>query len=155
MTRQALPSRRQNTTRDLVVGGKIYTLCIGYDEAGAPREVFCDGPKYGSAMQAFIADACIIISLALQHGIPKDELLHSLGQIPAFHGGQQTQTYASPIGAIVDAIEGAGMTVIRPDFEGPLADSNWRSIGELAANLKAEVSNLAANDARKENGKND
>lgn len=111
MSRTPLNHRRQNATRDLYINGRRYSLCVGYDENGNAREVFADGEKFGSAMQAFVSDACIIISIALQHGISRDELARSLGVIPAYHDGQETTQFASPIGAILAAIED------RPELE--------------------------------------
>lgn len=105
MSRTALKPRRQNATRDLFINGRRYSLCIGYDEVGNAREVFADGEKFGSAMQAFVSDACVIISIALQHGISRDELARSMGVAPAFHDGKEVEQFASPIGAILAAIE--------------------------------------------------
>ena len=104
MTRTPLPTRRQNRLHDIEFGGRSYTICVGYDFAGMPREVFVDGPKHGSDMQATLSDACILASIALQYGAQPFELRHSLGMVPAFHEGRETQVRASLIGVLVDAL---------------------------------------------------
>lgn len=105
MPRMQLSGRRQNETRKVVFQNRPYFICVGYDEDGQPREVFADGSKEGSGMQAIMRDACVLVSIALQHGIEPAELAHSLGTIPAFTDGNETETHASIIGVIVAALE--------------------------------------------------
>ena len=105
MTRTPLPTRRQNRTVDIGFDGKTYTVCVGYDAGGAPKEVFVDGAKEGSGMRAILADACILASIALQRGAPQVELAHSLGMAPAFTEGRETVRRASLIGVLVDALQ--------------------------------------------------
>ena len=87
MTRTKLPDRRRNTIRDIAFGGQAFTVCVGYDDAGQPLEVFADGQKTGSTMAAFIDDACIVISIALQHGIAPAVLARSLSTVPVWTNG--------------------------------------------------------------------
>lgn len=56
-------------------------------------------------MRATISDACVMISIALQHGISRRELGRSLGRVPRWVDGNETDGPASIIGAIVEAIE--------------------------------------------------
>jgi hypothetical protein len=56
-------------------------------------------------MQAALADACVVISIALQHGITADELAKSLGQVPVLWLPEGSPGPASPIGAVVAAIQ--------------------------------------------------
>ena len=88
-------------------GGQAFTVCVGYDGAGRPLEVFADGHKTGSAMAAFIDDACIVISIALQHGIPAEVLQRSLSTVPVWENGVKGEGPASPVGAILAALEPA------------------------------------------------
>lgn len=104
-TRQRLPDRRRNVTLDIVFGEQAFTVCIGFDDAGAPREVFVDGPKQGSLLRHLLSDACVVISVALQNGIAPDRLGASLPLVPAFVDGQATESHASPIGMIVAALQ--------------------------------------------------
>jgi ribonucleoside-diphosphate reductase alpha chain len=104
MTRAVLPHRRPNETLDAEWQGHAFSVTVGYDPAtGAPAEVFADMPK-GGQMGATLSDACVLISIALQHGIPPDALAKSLAREPGFDG---TERAASPIGVILEkAMEG-------------------------------------------------
>lgn len=103
--RQRLPDRRRNATLDVVFGEQVFTICIGFDEAGQPREVFVDGPKQGSLLRHLLSDACVCISVALQNGIEPAHLGASLPTVPAFVDGHETESHASPIGTIVAALQ--------------------------------------------------
>lgn len=105
MTRTRLPDRRRNAIRDIAFGGQAFTVCVGYDGTGRPLEVFADGQKTGSATAAFIDDACIVISIALQHGIAPEALARSLSTVPVWRNGVKGEGPASPVGAILAAIE--------------------------------------------------
>lgn len=104
MTRRTLPTRRPNRTIATEWNGHSFSLTVGFDPAtGSVLEVFADTAK-GGDMQAAIADACVVISIALQHGITAAELAKSLGQVPVLWGEEGQSGPASPIGAVVDAI---------------------------------------------------
>ena len=105
--RRRLPDRRRNTIRDIAFGGQAFTVCVGYDDAGRPLEVFADGQKTGSTMAAFIDDACIAISIALQHGIAPAALVRSLSTVQVWANGVKGEGQASPVGAILAALEPA------------------------------------------------
>lgn len=107
MTRTRLPDRRRNAIRDIAFGDRTFTVCIGHDDAGRPLEVFAAGQKTGSTMAAFIDDACIVISIALQHGIAPEALARSLSTVPVWENGVKGEGPASPVGAILAAIEPA------------------------------------------------
>ncbi len=98
--RNRLPERRRNVTEEVGFAGQVWTICIGFDDAGQPREVFADGRREGSQLQAFIDDVCIVVSIALQHAIAPAALAHSLGTVPAWQKGAEGVDYASPLGAI-------------------------------------------------------
>lgn len=106
--RQRLPNRRPSVTLPASwttgTGVQQFTLTVGFHpDTGAVSEVFyADGQREGSAMQHTVQDACVIISLVLQLGGLPAELAHSLGRLP-MPGGEGP---ASPLGAIVDALEG-------------------------------------------------
>jgi hypothetical protein len=74
---------------------------IGYYDDGRPGEIFVDGFKVGSTLQALLADAAIIISIALQYGIPPADLGQSLARVPI---GEDESGPASPLGAIIEAM---------------------------------------------------
>ena len=108
VSRETLPFRRQNETVEVIFDSNRYTVTIGFDEAGRARELFVDGPKFGSAMQALLSDAFTMLSVALQWGVPRDALMKSLGRCPAFHDGQEREGPASVLGAIMEAIHDQG-----------------------------------------------
>jgi hypothetical protein len=108
MTRTALHDRRLNETVDVIFGAETFAICVGFDgdhrRRGQPKEVFATGPKIGSEMQAIVSDACVLISIALQHGIAPAALAHSLGRVPRWVNGKEGDGPASVIGLIVEAL---------------------------------------------------
>ena len=106
MTRTALPNRRPSRTYSTAWEGHPITVTVGFHPAtGQPMEVFADAEK-GGQMQATIADACVIVSIALQHGVPPEALAKSLSRVPDMFGGGDLP--GSPIGVIVGAITDTG-----------------------------------------------
>ena len=106
MTRTALPNRRPSRTHSTAWEGHPITVTVGFHPAtGQPMEVFADAEK-GGQMQATIADACVIVSIAMQHGIPPEALAKSLSRVPDMFGGGDLP--GSPIGVIVGAITDTG-----------------------------------------------
>ena len=100
-SRERLPSRRPSITRTVNWAGSEFSVSIGYWIDGRPGEVFADGPRTGSAMQALLADACVVVSLALQHGIEPAAMAHSMGQIPI---SETESAPASVIGIIAEIL---------------------------------------------------
>lgn len=106
MTRRRPPPRRPALRRDLVwargPAQHHFAVSFGFDLAtGRVNEVFADLPG-GSDMAAVVADACIVISLALQHGAASEDLDHSLQRVESPASGAILP--ASPLGTIVHAI---------------------------------------------------
>ena len=114
MARQFLPSRRRCFTAavthvDPGVSEHQVFLTLGYDAEGRVREVFAAGGgstarrlmHEGSVMQRLMQDACVLISIMLQHDLPPESLGHSLGRVPK---GEDDETAASLIGTIVDYV---------------------------------------------------
>lgn len=106
MTRNRLPDRRPsaNIRVDWLTPSAEHTfyVTVGYrPETGEIAEVFySDGMKSGADLRSMAQDACVLISLLLQHGLTPDEIAKSLAVAPVF--GQPRP--ASLIGAVVDAI---------------------------------------------------
>lgn len=110
--RARLPNRRPSHFETLEVDGQTITACIGFDPAtGQPREVFLNGGTAGSHVDALVADAATVISVALQFGVPVAALAKSVGRLPSVpaspaaldqlvSGGQP----ASLIGAALDLL---------------------------------------------------
>tara|TARA_B100001013_G_scaffold261418_1_gene164115 strand:+ start:1499 stop:1699 length:201 start_codon:yes stop_codon:yes gene_type:complete len=60
-------------------------------------EVFIAGSKVGSEMQSLLDDCAVLLSLALQYGVPHAQLLHSL------HTGR-VEGAASLLGQVVELL---------------------------------------------------
>ena len=103
MNRKTLPNRRRAETIAFERDGARYTMTVGYYPDGQVGEIFVNAAKANSTLGAFISDAAILASLALQHGCPLDEIRHALKR-------DARGVAASPIGAAVDRI-GAPMVV--------------------------------------------
>ncbi len=110
--RTRLPNRRPSHTETLEVGGQKVIATVGFDpETGQPRELFLNAGKEGSMLNAMLADAAVVISIALQSGISSAVLSESTGRLPIIpvgpadldkpHSGQDP---ASPIGAALDLL---------------------------------------------------
>jgi hypothetical protein len=103
--RRRLPDRRCSETTEIEFGGQRLAAMVGFDPAGRPAEIFLSTPKVGSALAAILADAAVVISIALQHGIPAGELRKSVGRIPEAIDGPPVAA-ASPVGAALDLLSG-------------------------------------------------
>ncbi len=94
------------------MGGQVITAGVGFDPAtDRPCEVFLNGGKEGSQVDAMLADAATIISVALQYGVPIRALAKSVGRAPDLltMPGSLDQLNAgvvpaSPIGAALDLL---------------------------------------------------
>ncbi len=110
--RRRLPNRRPSHTETLEVGGQTFTATVGFDpEYGSPRELFLTAGKEGSLLNAMLADAAVVVSIALPHGIPAAALAKSVGRLPAgpvtpanLEGLRPGRVPASPIGAALDLL---------------------------------------------------
>jgi len=81
--RIGLPNRRETQTETLAIGSEVHAA-VGFAEDGAPKELFLSGGKEGSDISALLSDAAVIISVALQHGVPASALAHSISRLPAW-----------------------------------------------------------------------
>ncbi len=112
MTRAHLPNRRPSHLETLEVAGQTFEVCVGFDPAtGEPREVFLNGAKEGSQFLVLMADAAILISIALQHGIRPAAMAKSMNRLPPLEvepGSLEqlgaSMAPASPIGAALDLL---------------------------------------------------
>ena len=99
MSRERLPTRRPNQTMDLVYDGTLYAVTVGFQpDTGEPREIFTHGARVGSNMDGILDDACILLSLLLQHRVEPAALARSMGRL-----GKDGQA-ASVIGALSDLL---------------------------------------------------
>ena len=99
MSRLCLPDRRPAETAEIVFDGQRFTVTVGFYPDGRPGEVFADGARIGSDLDALLDDACVALSLLLQHGVDPVRLAGSMGRL----GDRRP---ASLIGAMVDRLAG-------------------------------------------------
>src|SRR5262245_23917264 len=99
MTRQRLPNRRPAETVELGHNGSRFTVTIGFYPDGRPGEVFTHGIRSGSNLDALLADACVVVSCLIQHGVEPREIASSMGRL----GNAEP---ASIIGAMIDLAAG-------------------------------------------------
>lgn len=97
MTRSRLPDRRPALTLDLQHDGFRCVLSAGFYADGRVGEVFVAGLKSGSSLDALIADAAVLVSRLLQHGVAPADLAGSMARL----GDDRP---ASLIGAVVDHV---------------------------------------------------
>ena len=100
MNRTPLPTRRPNITTEALWNDHLITVTVGFDRQRRPKEVFANTLR-GGAIAASLADAAVLISIALQHNISPADLGKSLGRVPAWINGEQVEAPASPVGTIV------------------------------------------------------
>jgi hypothetical protein len=99
--RRRLPQRRGAIAVELEHAGHRFRMQIGCFPDGALGEVFLDAAKQNSALDAFAADAAILLSLLLQYGATLGEIGHALRRAP-------DGTAASLVGAVVDRLAEMG-----------------------------------------------
>ena len=86
---------------ELEHAGHHFRMQIGCFPDGALGEVCLDAAKQNSGLDAFAADAAILVSLLLQHGATPAEIGHALRRAP-------DGTAASLVGAVVDRLAEMG-----------------------------------------------
>jgi len=99
MSRTILPARRRCETAKVTHGNHELTVSFGFSEAGHVVEVFCASGKTGVELTALVTDACILVSLLLQHGVSAENIAASMGENRA--EGDADGPAASIIGQIV------------------------------------------------------
>jgi hypothetical protein len=95
--RRVLPQRRAAETFDLRFSNQPFTVTVGFHADGTPGEVFIHSCKTGNDIESIARDAGVLLSLALQHGVPPETIS------PAITRGASGEP-ASILGAVVDAL---------------------------------------------------
>jgi ribonucleoside-diphosphate reductase alpha chain len=73
-----MPHERESITRKLCVGDlKVYAT-VGLREDGSPGEVFLVGKKVGDLERGLFHALALMISTALQHGVPLEKVVEKL-----------------------------------------------------------------------------
>jgi hypothetical protein len=101
MTRTILPARRPHETIRFRHWDLNYVAGIGFLDH-EPMEVFLNCGKSGTQAETLARDSAVLLSIALQHGVPIEEMQHAITR--NVDGSPQ-----GPIGRLLDLIgEGAG-----------------------------------------------
>src|ERR1700677_1180789 len=84
LLRLDLPNRRGGENFEFLHKGHKYYASIRYPNAQSvlPREIFLNSAKIDSDHDMAARDAAIMVSVALQYGVPLAELAHALGRDP-------------------------------------------------------------------------
>ena len=97
--RHTLPMRRYCETFELPYGGLTngHIVNVGRYPDGAVAEVFISGGRSGETVQAMARDSGVILSLALQYGVPLSAIRHAITR-------DSQNLPQSIIGAVVDRL---------------------------------------------------
>jgi hypothetical protein len=97
--RRTLPMRRPVFTFPMEHDNQSYTISVGYfDEPKLePAEVFINGAKVGSMVESIARDAAVLLSIAMQHGVPLEVVRGAVTR-------EADNRPASIIGRIVDRL---------------------------------------------------
>jgi len=95
--RRILPRRRAAETFNLRFWNQPFTVTVGFYADGTPGEVFIDGGKTGNDIESIARDAAVLLSIALQHGVPPETIRHAVTR-------GTSEEPASILGAVVDCI---------------------------------------------------
>jgi hypothetical protein len=96
--RRRLPNRRDAVAVNFTHRDQRFRAHVGCFADGAIAELFLDAARPDSALDAFAADAAILISLLLQRGSSPAEIGHALRRAP-------DGSPASLVGAAVDQLK--------------------------------------------------
>src|SRR4051794_39359584 len=77
-TREFLPAPRESVIQKARVGGQVVYLDVGFYPDGRIGEVFLDCAKAGSALRMTLHALAMLLSVAIQHGVPLKTLLGCL-----------------------------------------------------------------------------
>jgi len=97
MTRKVLPTRRRCEHLSMTCGNGKYTVSVGRYSDGVPAEVFVSSSRPSSEISDVARDASILISIALQYGVPLRAMRDSITRL-------SDNSAASIIGAVLDLI---------------------------------------------------
>jgi hypothetical protein len=78
--RNTLPHRRAGETFEIQHGGKnaVFAVTVGYYPDDTIGEVFISGAKAGSEIDGIARDGAVLLSIALQYGVPLATIKHAV-----------------------------------------------------------------------------
>ena len=97
--RRLLPQRRHCETFEIAFGGlgRQNVVTVGYYATGEPGEVFINSGRSGEQVEAVARDGAVLISLALQYGVPLENIRTAITRL---ENGEPS----SIVGAVVDKL---------------------------------------------------
>ena len=95
--RCSLPQRRPHETFQFKHWDQAYTIGLGRDLVGDVREVFINTGKTGTQMEVLARDSAVLLSLALQYGVPVEDMARAITR-------DATGKPSGPIGALLEKI---------------------------------------------------
>lgn len=96
--REVLPQRRRAETFRLTMDAHSqFDVTVGFYPDGRIGEVFINGGKSGSAVEAIARDSAVLLSLALQHGVPIDVMKGAITR-------ERNNWPMTIIGAVIDKL---------------------------------------------------
>jgi hypothetical protein len=95
--RVKLPNRRYHETFSLQHWNMTYKIGLGRSDDGVVQEVFINCGRSGEQAETLARDSAILLSLALQYGVPKEAMKKSITR-------NLDNTPTGPIGAIIDIL---------------------------------------------------
>ena len=98
--RKRLPDTRDSLTHKFSISGHEGYLTAGIYPDGSPGEVFIKMAKQGSTVSGLVDTIAVLISVALQYGVPLESLVHKFEHTrfePSGHTSNQEIGLASSI----------------------------------------------------------
>lgn len=83
MTRAALPNRRHAERFPFYHDGQRCYGSLGYGNINdaSPSEIFLDAGKPGSGLNAMARDFAVVVSIALQYGVPLEVMRNAITRL--------------------------------------------------------------------------
>ncbi len=97
MIRQVLPNRRPSEKFDLYHWSRKFIVDVGFNQSHEILEVFINTGKSGEHMQILLRDSAIIFSLALQWGVPVEDMRRAITR-------EADRSPSGPIGRLLDEL---------------------------------------------------
>jgi hypothetical protein len=80
MSRRTLPQRRYSETFDLMFRNQTIAITVGRYANGDLGEIFINVGKSGTDIASVAHDAAVLLSLALQYGVPIEAIRHAVSR---------------------------------------------------------------------------
>jgi hypothetical protein len=100
-TRSTLPNRRHAERLSFVHDGQHFAGTLGFPDlvGKVPLEIFLEGGRPGSGLNAMARDFAVVVSIALQHGTPLDVMRQAVTRL-------DDGSAAGPGGMLLDLVGG-------------------------------------------------